>query len=63
LTRFFQSSTSDAWRRDLLQRYTMTYVLYGPDEHALGDFDPAQAPYLKPAFESGEIRLYRVEPW
>ncbi len=62
LARFFQSSTSDEWRRDLLKRYTMTYVLYGPDERALGGFDPGQASYLKPVFESGEIRLYRVEP-
>ena len=61
LAQFFQNSTSSAWRRDLLKRYAMTYVLYGPDERALGDFDPAQAPYLRPVFASGEIRLYRVE--
>jgi hypothetical protein len=61
LTRFFQSSTPDAWRRDLLRRHIMTYVLYGPEERALGDFDPAQAGYLKEVFANSEVRLYRVE--
>jgi hypothetical protein len=62
LAQFFQRDTTDAWRRDLLQHFGMTYVFYGPDERALGDFDPAQASYLKPVFASGDIRLYRVEP-
>jgi hypothetical protein len=61
LRQFFQGDTSDVWRRDLLQRFALTYVFYGPDERALGSFDPAQAPYLKLVFESGDVRLYHVE--
>ena len=62
LSQFFQRNTSDAWRRDLLTRYGMTYVFYGPNERALGDFDPARASYLKEVFTNDEVRLYRVEP-
>lgn len=61
IQQFFQATTSDDWRRDLLRRFNMTYVLYGPEEHALGDFDPARAGYLKEVFANDEVRLYRVE--
>lgn len=60
--RFFDATASDEWRRDLLRRLDLDYVWYGPDERALGAFDPGTAPYLKPVFEAGDIRLYKVEP-
>jgi hypothetical protein len=62
IQKFFRADTSDEWRRELLQRYGMTYVFYGPDERVLGDFDPTHSPYLTPEFESGAIRLYQVMP-
>jgi hypothetical protein len=62
LTQFFQRDTPDMWRRDLLRRFTLTYVLYGPYERALGSYDPTQSPFLQQVFSAGEVQLYRVEP-
>jgi hypothetical protein len=62
LTQFFQRDTPDMWRRDLLRRFTVTYVLYGPNERALGGYDPTQSPFLQEVFSAGEVELYRVEP-
>ena len=40
----------------------MDYVYVSPLERALGDFDPAQAPYLSLVFDAAETRIYRVAP-
>jgi uncharacterized membrane protein len=57
---FFSASTPDEQRRDILRRYGVAYVFYGPREKALGDFDPATAPYLERTFNEGEVSLFRV---
>ncbi len=62
IVQFFQGDTPDSWRRDLLRRFSMTYVLYSPEERALGSFDPARAGYLQEVFTSGDVHLYRVLP-
>jgi hypothetical protein len=62
IQKFFQAGTPDEWRRDLLKRFGLTYVLYGLDERALGDFDPAQAIYLREVFSAGNIHLYQAAP-
>jgi hypothetical protein len=62
IAQFFRGTTSDVWRRDFLERFGMTYVLHSLDERALGDFDPARAPYLSRVFEAGEVRVYQVAP-
>jgi len=63
VARFFDADTSHEWRRELLARYNVAYVLIGPPERALGGFDPSAAPYLREAYRaaSGEVVLYRVE--
>jgi len=59
---FFNAGTSDRWRRELLARLNLNYVWYGPEERALGTYDPAQASYLQEAYSAGDVRLYRVKP-
>ena len=59
--RFFQSSTPDAWRRELLADYGIANLFYGPREATLGDFDPQGSAYLSPAFDNGLVTIYRVE--
>lgn len=59
---FFDPATSDAWRRDLLTRLSLNYVWYGPEERALGDYDPAQSPFLRQVFVAGDVQLFKVEP-
>jgi hypothetical protein len=58
---FYQSTTSDAWRLALLRRLDVRYVYWGPDERALGDWDPGQAAYLRLLTRSGEYAVYAVQ--
>jgi hypothetical protein len=58
--RFFDADTAQAWRRELLARYGIAYVLVGPTERALGQFDPSRAPYLDLAYANVTYSVYRV---
>jgi hypothetical protein len=58
--RFFDGAASAAERLALLERYGAEYVFYGPQEQAMGAFDPAGIDYLVPVFGKGDVRIYRV---
>lgn len=58
--RFFETQTTDTYRREILRSYHVTYVFYGPSERRLGSFAPSRASYLVPTFESEDTQIYRV---
>jgi hypothetical protein len=58
---FFDATASEAERMAMLKRWGVGYVFHGPDERALGSFDPSRAPYLIEAFHAGDVVIYRVE--
>ncbi len=60
VTAFYVSSTPDSDRRELLERFEVRYVLWGPFERQLGDWDPHQAAYLQSVFQSGGTELFEV---
>jgi len=57
---FFQAETDDAARRELLQTYGLAYLFYGPQERALGDFNPEGKPYLVKTFSNPKVSIYQV---
>jgi hypothetical protein len=57
---FFAGNTPDAQRQSVLGRYSVDYVLYGPPERSLGDFDPEGVSYLRPSFSAGAVTVYQV---
>ena len=57
---FYAAGTDDEWRRSFLRANEIDYVLVGPDEAALGAFQPAGRPYLQALFEQGGWALYEV---
>ena len=61
VTRFYDDSTTDSWRIELINTYGITYIMHGPAEGALGSFDPSKAPYLKPVIENADTILYEVQ--
>lgn len=60
VTRFYAAGTPDVERLALLKQWGVAYVLRGPEERALGGFNPATVPYLEPVFRQGEVTVYRV---
>jgi hypothetical protein len=60
VARFFAETTSDEERLALLERYGVAYVFYGPQERALGAFEPSKASYLSCVFVRGQIQIYQV---
>ena len=61
VTAFFGNGMTDVERAALLRRYGVRYVFYGPAERALGEYDPASASFLEPAFHTGEVVIYAVK--
>lgn len=57
---FFDADTPDDERIALLTTFSVDYVYVGPDERALGSFDPASAAYLALVYASPSVQLYRV---
>jgi hypothetical protein len=55
---FFASSTDDAERQTLIDEFGIRYVLYGPEERALGEFDPGMSPSFRSVFSSGDVAIY-----
>lgn len=59
---FYQPATSDQERQDLLQEWGVNYVFWGPEERALGGWDPNAADYLTPRFTGGAYSVFEVNP-
>jgi hypothetical protein len=60
VAKFYDAATSDEWRQDFLGQWPITYVFFGPLEKKVGQFDPAQADYLKLEYDQAGYRIYRV---
>jgi hypothetical protein len=60
VAKFYDSATADDWRRQFLSEWPITYVLVGPLEKALGDFDPTHTDYLALEYDQAGYQIYRV---
>ncbi|HSD83775.1 MAG TPA: hypothetical protein VLG46_07955 [Anaerolineae bacterium] len=58
---FYAAETSDEWRREFLRQWPITYVICGPLEKKVGQFDPARADYLALEYNQDAYRIYRVK--
>ncbi len=61
VARFFDAATPDEERAATVRTFSVDYVFHGPAEHALGDYDPATAPWLTRAFSLPKVDVYAVE--
>jgi hypothetical protein len=57
---FYEPSTTDEFRMDLLRNNDVDFVLRGPAELLLGRWDPADAEFLELVYESDQYQVYRV---
>ncbi|NJM05334.1 hypothetical protein HC891_02535 [Candidatus Gracilibacteria bacterium] len=57
---FFTTGTADAERLALIEQFGISYVLHGPEERALGTFDPAGSGLFTNVFSSGDVAIYKV---
>jgi hypothetical protein len=66
IARFFSAGAdSNEWRREALERWKATFVMWTRHERALGGFDPSTAPWLTEVFAAGDdptrvVRVYAV---
>ncbi|MBN1582366.1 MAG: hypothetical protein JXA89_16790 [Anaerolineae bacterium] len=60
VARFFNRATGDTWRRALLAEYGIAYVIVGPRERELGEYDPGAAACLSEVYANSDYAIYRV---
>jgi hypothetical protein len=59
---FFRFRRDERYRRQILVQYGVRFLLYGPDERALGAYDPKRSAFLTEVFRGGEMTVYEVRP-
>ena len=60
VSRFFAAATPEVERSTLLRRFAVTYVVYGAEERALGQFDPGGSALFVPVFRAEDVTIYGV---
>lgn len=58
--RFFDAKVDDAERLETLQTFGVDYVLYGPAERALGQYNPGDSPLFNATFSNPQVAIYHV---
>jgi uncharacterized membrane protein len=58
IERFFQTGQMDASRQAFLDDLGVNYIFWGPDERALGSWDPHTASYLRQVFSQEGYTLF-----
>ncbi|MFN2270602.1 MAG: hypothetical protein ACK2US_07195 [Anaerolineae bacterium] len=61
MARFFDATTDDTWRQELLEEYGIDYVFWGPAERQVGDFDPQAVAYLREIYAAGGYAIFEIE--
>ncbi len=57
---FYSGAVEDGWREEILRRYSVDYVFYGPAEKALGGYTPDRSPLLRAVFTAPTVDIYAV---
>lgn len=60
VARFFQSPGDDGFKRWFCQEQRVAYVIVGPDERALGPWEPTAHTWLHLVFETGGVTIFQV---
>ena len=60
VSRFFSAATPEVERSTLLRHFAVTYVVYGTEERALGQFDPDGSALFVPVFRAEDVTIYGV---
>jgi hypothetical protein len=59
---FFDEHSNENNRLGLLLNLGVDYVVWGPGERRLGDWNPVRASYLDTIYQQGEYTLFKVRP-
>lgn len=58
---FYNGSSSDESRKALISEFNISYIIYGPEEMTLGDWDPNSFSGLKTIISQGMYQVFQIE--
>jgi len=56
---FYTNGTPDVKRLTLIEQFDIRYVFWGPEERAIGDWDPSRTAYLAAIYQQGEYEIFQ----
>ncbi len=59
--RFYGVRGDDAFKQQMIRRYRVSYVLFGPYERMPQGMVPEEHPWLRPAHREGDVLVYAVQ--
>ncbi len=59
--RFFQSAGDNFFKEEFCREEGIAWIVMGPFESAFAALNPADYPWMRPAFTEGDVSIYRVE--
>ncbi len=57
---FFNIQTSDSRRQEILIKYDVNYIFYGPQEKQIGSYSPGDSPMLQKVYSNSLVTVYKV---
>lgn len=57
---FYSVSTSEIERKSIIEQEGVDFVVFGPRERLLGNYDPAQSRLLTLVYEFSDLRIYQT---
>jgi len=57
---FYQSSTDDETRKNIIAEFNVRYIFWGPDEWELGDWQPSNTGFITLIYQRGDYAIYEV---
>ncbi len=57
---FFRNDQDAEMKEKFLKNNNIDYVFFGPEERALGSFNPENKSWLRPVYDQGGVKIYAV---
>ena len=57
---FFSPEASDDFRDEIINKYNVNYIFWGPSERELGEWDPSRTEFLLETYNKNEFSIYRT---
>lgn len=61
VNRFYRNAGDDAFKKELLRRYKIRYVVFSEFEDRLGAMDPNGHDWIEPVYTKGNTTIYEVD--
>lgn len=60
ITNFYSKAVADDYRREFIHQFQIKYIVFGPDEEKLGNWQPTFEGYIIQVYQNDSYKCYKV---